>query len=160
MIELRLRYPMPLLGRMLGVSLSGYYAWVDRPLSERAKEELRLELEIRAADRRTRQTYGPERLKYELAAHGIRAGICRIRRIRKKLGIRCKQRRKFRATTDSRHHLPVADNLLGRHFRVSQPNKACVSDITYIPTDEGWLYWQATRTSGMARLWAMPWANA
>ena len=140
MRELRLRYPVPLLGRMLGVSASGYYAWVDRPLSERDKEELRLELEIRAADRRTRQTYGPERLKYELEKHDIRVGICRIRRIRKKLGIRCKQKRKFKATTDSRHHLPVADNLLGQHFRVSQPNRAWVSDITYVPTDEGWLY--------------------
>jgi putative transposase len=87
MKEQRLNYPIPLMGRMLSVSASGYYAWVDRPLSQRAREEIRLELEIRAADRRTRQTYGPERLQYDLAEHGIRAGICRIKRIRKKLGI-------------------------------------------------------------------------
>ena len=140
MKEQRLNYPIPLLGRMLNVSASGYYAWVDRPLSPRAREEIRLELEIRAADRRTRQTYGPERLQYDLAEHGIRVGICRIKRIRKKLGIRCKQKRKFKVTTHSRHKLPVAENLLEQQFKVSQPNKVWLSDITYVPTDEGWLY--------------------
>ena len=140
MKEQRLNYPVPLLGRMLSVSASGYYAWVDRPLSQRAREEIRLELEIRAADRRTRQTYGPERLQYDLAEHGIRVGICRIKRIRKKLGIRCKQKRKFKVTTHSRHKLPVAENLLEQQFKVSQPNKVWLSDITYVPTDEGWLY--------------------
>ncbi len=140
MKELRLDYPITHLRRVLSVSASGYYAWMDRPLSNRAREELRLELEIRAADRRTRQTYGPERLQHNLAEHGIRVGVCRIKRIRKKLGIRCKQKRKFKATTDSRHKLPVAENLLGREFKVSQHNSVWVSDITYVPTDEGWLY--------------------
>jgi len=140
MKEQRLNYPIPLLRRMMNVSASGYYAWVDRPLSQRAREEIRLELEIRAADRRTRQTYGPERLQYDLAEHGIRVGICRIKRIRKKLGIRCKQKRKFKATTDSKHTLPVAENILGQQFKVAAPNKVWASDITYVPTDEGWLY--------------------
>jgi len=140
MKEQRLNYPIPLLGRMMSVSASGYYAWVDRPLSQRAREEIRLELEIRAADRRTRQTYGAERLQYDLAEHGIHVGICRIKRIRKKLGIRCKQKRKFKVTTHSRHKLPVAENLLEQQFKVSQPNKVWLSDITYVPTDEGWLY--------------------
>jgi putative transposase len=125
---------------MLSVSASGYYAWLDRPLSQRGREELRLEVEIKAANQRTRQTYGPERLQHDLAEHGIRVGVCRIKRIRKKLGIRCRQKRKFKATTDSRHKLPVAENLLCQQFRVSQPNIAWVSDITYVPTDEGWLY--------------------
>jgi transposase InsO family protein len=124
----------------LSVSASGYYAWVDRPLSQRARDEIRLELEIRAADWRTRQTYGPERLQYDLAEHGIRVGICRIKRIRKKLGIRCKQKRKFKVTTHSKHKLPVAENLLEQQFKVSRPNKVWLSDITYVPTDEGWLY--------------------
>ena len=140
MKEQRLNYPIPLLGRMLNVSASGYYAWVDRPLSQRAREEIRLELEIRAADRRTRQTYGPERLQYDLAEHGIRVGISRIKRIRNKLGICCKQKRKFKVTTHSKHKLPVAENLLEQQFKVSQPNKVWLSDITYVPTDEGWLY--------------------
>ena len=140
MKELRLKYPIPLIRRIMNVSASGYYAWVDRPLSKRAQEEIRLELEIRAAHKRTRQTYGPERLQHDLAGHGIQVGICRIKRIRKKLGIRCKQKRKFKATTDSKHTLPVADNLLGQQFKVYEPNTVWVSDITYVPTDEGWLY--------------------
>jgi putative transposase len=140
MRRMRLTYPLPLLGRMLKVSLSGYYGWVDRPLSKRAREELRLELEIRAADRRTRQTYGAERMQHELDEHGVRVGICRLKRLRRKLGIRCKQKKKFKATTDSNHQLPVAENLLGQEFKVYAPNRVWVSDITYVPTDEGWLY--------------------
>jgi transposase InsO family protein len=140
MKELRLKYPVPLLRRVLSVSASGYYAWIDRPLSKWAREEARLEVEIKAADKRTRQTYGPERLQHDLAEHNVRVGICRIKRIREKLGIRCKQKRKFRATTDSRHTLPVAENVLDQQFKVYEPNKVWVSDITYVPTDEGWLY--------------------
>jgi putative transposase len=140
MKELRLVYPVPLVSQLLGVSASGYYAWQDRPLSQRGRDELRLELEIKAAHKRTRQTYGSERLQHDLAQHGVQAGICRIKRLRKKLGLRCKQKRKFKVTTDSEHKLPVAENLLGQRFQVEEPNKVWLSDITYIPTDEGWLY--------------------
>lgn len=140
MKTMRLKYPIPLMSRLLGVSVSGYYAWVDRPLSRRAQEEMRLEVEIKAAHKRTRQTYGAERLQKDLAEHGIQVGICRIKRIRRKLGLRCKQKRKFKVTTDSRHSLPVAENLLAQQFTVYQPNQVWVSDITYVPTDEGWLY--------------------
>jgi len=140
MKELRLDYPVELLRRVLSVSASGYYAWVDRPLSKWAREESRLEVEIRAADKRTRQVYGAEKLQYDLAEHGILVGICRIKRIRRKLGIHCKQKRKFKVTTDSKHILPVAENILGQKFKVTAPNKVWVSDITYVPTDEGWLY--------------------
>ena len=140
MKEMRLNYPVQLLKRVLSVSAGGYYDWLDRPLSNWAREESRLEVEIRAADKRTRQVYGAEKLQYDLAKHGIRVGICRIKRIRRKLGIRCKQKRKFKATTNSKHTLPVAENILGQQFKVAAPNKVWVSDITYVPTDEGWLY--------------------
>ena len=140
MRELRLQYPIPLMSRMLGVSASGYYAWRDRPLSQHDRDELRLEIEIKAADRRTKQTYGAERLQCDLAEHRIQVGVCRIKRIRRKLGIRCKQKRKFKATTYSNHNLPVAQNILNQQFQVSEPNKVWLSDITYVPTDEGWLY--------------------
>ena len=140
MKEMRLNYPVHLLKRVLSVSAGGYYDWLDRPLSKWAREESRLEVEIRAADKRTRQVYGAEKLQHDLAAHGIRVGICRIKRIRRKLGIRCKQKRKFKATTNSRHTLPVAENILEQQFKVAAPNKVWVSDITYVPTDEGWLY--------------------
>jgi putative transposase len=137
---LRLNYPVQLLRRVLSVSAGGYYAWLGRPLSKWAREESRLEVEIRAADKRTRQVYGAEKLQHDLAEHGILVGICRIKRIRRKLGIRCKQKRKFKATTNSKHTLPVAENILGQQFKVTAPNKVWVSDITYVPTDEGWLY--------------------
>ena len=138
--ELRLAYPVVLLCRVLDVATSGYYAWVKRPLSIRQREEESLELEIRAAHKRTRQTYGPERLQRDLSDNGIVVGVHRIRRIRRKLGLRCRQKRKFKVTTDSRHSLPVAENLLNQKFEASAPNQIWLSDITYIPTGEGWLY--------------------
>lgn len=141
MEEMRLQYPVPLLSRVFDVSASGYYAWIERPPSKRSQEDARLEVEIKAAHTRTRHTCGPERLQHDLAEHGIQVGICRIRRIRKKLGLRCKQTKKFKVTTtDSKHALPVAENLLNQQFKATTPNSVWVSDITYIPTDEGWLY--------------------
>ena len=140
MRELRLKYAIPLMSRMLDVSASGYYAWQDRPLSQRAQEEMRLEVEIKAAHKRTKQTYGAERLQCDLAENGVQVGICRIKRIRTKLGLRCKQKRKFKATTYSNHGLPVAENILNQQFQAAEPNQVWLSDITYIPTDEGWLY--------------------
>jgi transposase InsO family protein len=122
------------------LSASGYYKWLHKGLSKNAREEKRLEIEIIAAHKRTRETNGPERLQQDLLSHGIKVGICRIRRIRKKLGIRCKQKKKFKATTDSKHTLPVADNLLNQNFKAFSPNEVWLSDITYIHTKEGWLY--------------------
>jgi len=136
----RFRYSIGRMCDLLGVSKSGYYNWLNRKPSKRAQEEGRLEVEIKAAHKRTRETYGPERLQHELKDRGVSVGICRIRRIRKKLGIRCKQKRKFKATTDSKHALPVAENLLNQQFEATRPNEVWLSDITYIPTEEGWLY--------------------
>ncbi len=138
--EMRLRYSVPILCRFLAVSTSGYYAWMDRPQSKRAQEDARVEVEIKAAHLRTRETCGAERLQEDMAEHGVKVGVCRIKRIRKKLGIKCKQKKKFKATTDSKHTLPVAENILEQKFEASAPNTVWVSDITYIPTKEGWLY--------------------
>ena len=140
MKELRLQYPAPIISRVLGVSASGYYAGLKRPLSKRSQEEARLEVEIRAAHKRTRQSCGPERLQHDLSENGITVGVCRIKRIRKKLGIRCKQKKKFKATTNSSHSLPVAENIVNQQFETAAPNRIWVTDITYIPTYEGWLY--------------------
>ncbi len=137
---LRLLYTSSFLCRALTVSVSGYYAWLNREPSNRAREDARLEVQIQAAHKRTRGTCGPERLQQELAEQGINAGVYRIRRLRKKLGIVCKQKKKFKVTTDSNHNLPVAPNLLAQRFETDEPNKVWVTDITYIPTGEGWLY--------------------
>jgi putative transposase len=138
--SMRLQYPIPLICRILSISPSGYHAWLNRPPSRRTREEARLEVEIRAAHKRTRQTYGPERLQEDLAAHGVIVGVHRIKRLRRKLGLRCRQTRKFKATTNSWHSFPVAENLLAQQFEVTAPGEAYVSDITYISTGEGWLY--------------------
>ncbi len=137
---MRLIYPVPRMCRFLRVSRSGYYRWLTSPPSQRSIEEGRLIAEIRAAHKRTRQSFGPDRLQKDLIAHGVKVGVFRIRRIRTKLGIRCKQVKKFKATTDSTYTLPVAANLLEQQFETTAPNRVWVSDITYIPTDEGWLY--------------------
>jgi len=140
MTTLRSQYPLRVLCRGLEVSRSGYHAWMRRRPAKRTQENARLAVAIQAAHVRTRQTYGPERLCAELKDDGFRVGVGRIKRLRKKLGLRCKQRRKFTATTDSTHHLPVAANLLGQHFAPCRPNETWVTDITYVPTGEGWLY--------------------
>lgn len=140
MKAMRFRHGLAMMCSILKVSKSGYYKWLNRKPSKWAQEEGRLEVEIKAAHKRTRETYGPERLQHELKGQGISVGICRIRRIRKKLGIRCKQRKKFKATTDSKHTLPVAENVLNQQFEATKPNEVWLSDITYIPTEEGWLY--------------------
>jgi putative transposase len=138
--QMRLLYPTPFLRQVLNVSSSSYYSWLNRKPSKRALEDARLEIEIKAAHKRTKETCGPERLQKDMAEHGIKAGVCRIRRIRTKLNIRCKQVKKFKATTNSSHNLPVAENILDQDFVINEPNKVWVSDITYISTDEGWLY--------------------
>jgi transposase InsO family protein len=140
MKEMRLKYSIPRMARFFIVSPSGYYKWLNAPPSKHALQEGRLEAEIKAAHERTRQTFGPERLQADLAEHGIRVGICRIRRIRKKLMIRCRQIKKFKATTHSLHTLPISENLLEQRFSAGVPNQVWVSDLTYVSTEEGWLY--------------------
>ena len=138
--QMRPRYSVQALCRFLDVSISGYYAWLKRPPSRRAQEEARLEIEIQAAHKRTRGVCGAEKLQQDMADNGIHSGVCRIKRIKRKLGLYCKQKKKFKVTTDSKHTLPVAENLLNQQFNSTSPNKAWVTDITYIPTEEGWLY--------------------
>ena len=137
---LRAHYPLAVLCRVFEVSRSGYHAFASRAPSKRAQENARLEVAIQAAHTRTRESYGPERLQDELKDEGVTAGVGRIKRLRKKLGLRCKQARKFKATTNSNHDLPVAPNLLEQNFDSTRPNETWVTDITYVATDEGWLY--------------------
>ena len=136
--------------RALAVSGSGYYAWHKRPPSSRAQANARLETEIKAAHERSRQTYGPQRLQADLADHGIQVGMHRIKRIRRHLGLRCKQKRKFIATPGSAHSLPVAANVLNRQFAVTAPNKVWVpipTDLRLtVPKRESWFSLATSRT--------------
>lgn len=140
MKQWRPHFPVKIMCRVFGVSRSGFYVWLKRKPSQRAQKDELLKVAIKAAHKRTRESYGARRLQPELAAEGYIAGRDRIARLRRELGLRCRQKRRFKATTNSKHNLPVAENLLGQTFTPSAPNEVWVSDITYIPTGEGWLY--------------------
>jgi putative transposase len=137
---MRLEYPVTVLCRVFEVSRSGFYAWTGGEESPRAKEDERLKVAITAVHKQSRETYGPLRMQPELAAQGFVAGRDRIARLRRELALRCKQKRKFKATTNSNHDLPVAENLLNQTLEPTRPNEAWVTDITYVATGEGWLY--------------------
>lgn len=126
--------------RVLRVSRSGYHASLDRPKSEREKERKRLLLLIEDVHKKSRKTYGSPRIYRQLVKDGIACSRGRVARLMRNAGIRAKQKRKFVATTDSKHDFPVAKNILDRQFDVVAPNKVWAADITYIPTEEGWLY--------------------
>jgi putative transposase len=134
-------YPVKRMCEVFEVSRSGFYAWQRREPTARQLEEGRLEVAIKAAHKRGRGTYGREKIQKELSeVDGITVGLHRIRRIRRKLGLYCIQKKKFKATTDSRHSLPVAPNLLNQDFSTISPGLVWVADITYILAGEGWLY--------------------
>jgi transposase InsO family protein len=140
MKEWRLEFPVGVMARVLGVSRGGFYAWLGRPPSRRDLEDERLKVAIAAAHAKTRETYGSKRLQAELAEEGFGAGRDRIARLRRDLGLRCRQKRKFKATTNSSHEFPVAENVVGQDFTAQGPDEVWHTDITYIDTGEGWLY--------------------
>jgi len=134
------QFSLSLMCRTLRVSRSGYYAWRKRPASGRSIRNHLLLERIQAIHKKSRKTYGSPRIHRQLVIEGERCGRGRVERLMSANGIRAKQKRKFVATTDSKHDLPVAENILQREFHVEEPNRVWLSDITYIPTDEGWLY--------------------
>lgn len=133
-------YPLQTLCEMLDVSTSGYADWkkCGGPTHWLSDEQL-LAL-IRAVHAEYRQAYGSPRITAELKSRGIPASLERVKRLMKENGIRAKHKRRYKATTDSKHALPVAPNLLERQFVASGPEQVWTADITYIPTREGWLY--------------------
>ena len=126
--------------RVLKVSLSGYYAWSGRGPSEREIDNARLIDKIRSVYDATGGVYGVRRIHRQLLVDGERVSRNRVARLMRKCGIRARRKSKFRVTTDSKHNLPVAENLLERAFFSAGPNQVWASDITYIWTLEGWLY--------------------
>ena len=126
--------------RVLEVSRSGYYGWLKRPESCRAREDRTLLVHIRASHKRSRGNYGSPRIHKDLVDDGHKVGRGRVARLMRREGIRGVQKRRFVVTTDSGHRLPVAPNILERRFEVGAPNEVWTGDITYIPTTNGWLY--------------------
>jgi len=127
--SMRQSYPVVFMCQLLDVSENGFHARSTRPLCRRKRENAMLEIEILAAHHPTRETNSAKHLYHDLADHGVQTTPYRVRTLRKKLGLRCKQKLKFKVATDSRHHLPVAPNILGREFTVNAPGKVWVSDI-------------------------------
>ena len=126
--------------RVLRASPSGYHEWLAREQSKREAENARLLARIKEIFEASDKTYGSRRVHRQLRIDGETCSRRRVARLMRQNGLRPKTRSKFKATTDSKHDLPVADNLLDRRFDCDGPNQVWVSDITYIWTLEGWLY--------------------
>jgi putative transposase len=126
--------------RALSVSRSGYYSWRRRAESRRAMDNRRLDAHIKAIYKKHKGRYGSPKITDELNDMGFKVSKNRVARRMKEAGLRSIVRRKYRPTTDSKHSYPVADNLVQRDFTASGPDRVWVSDITYIPTERGWLY--------------------
>lgn len=143
--------------RMLVVSPSGYYDWRDRPPSMREQQDTELACKIKEIFDEEKSRAGAKRIAKRLRFKGIFIGRRRVARIMRKHEWRAKAARKYKATTNSNHKLPVAPNLLQQNFSASKPNEKWVSDITYIWTEEGWLYLAAVMDlySRMIVGWAM-----
>jgi putative transposase len=136
----RANYPVAVLCRMLEVSKSGYYAWRSRAPSKRSREDYALTQKIREVHRRSRETYGSPRVHAELRTLGVRCGRRRVARLMRVAGLRGCMRSKKRKTTCRDPRTAPAPDLLRREFVAAQPNKVWLADITYIPTQEGFLY--------------------
>ena len=136
-------WPISVQCRVLRVSVAGYHEHFvrrDSPTQRRHLNDDALRVHIKAIHAQTRGGYGWPRTWKELLAHGIRVGKDRVQKLMQWHGIRAKGKRRFKVTTDSNHDWPISPNLLNRTFAVGAPDRVWVGDITYIATDEGWLF--------------------
>ena len=136
-------WPVSVQCRVLQVSTAGYHAHLVRRASDARRRHLSDEallVHIKAVHAETRSAYGWPRIWRELVARGLPVGKDRVQKLMQLHGIRAKGKRRFKVTTDSNHKLPISPNLLNREFTVAEPDKLWVGDITYIATDEGWLF--------------------
>jgi transposase InsO family protein len=122
------------------VSRSRYYHWIKSPKTEREKENEQLIATLKDLFEKGRGSYGTRRLKNKFSEQGITVSRRRIGRLMVQAGLWCKTKKRFKVTTDSKHNKPIAPNLLKRQFTVSEADRYYVGDITYIQTQEGWLY--------------------
>ena len=125
---------------MFSIERSGYYAWLKRKPGKRAISNEDLDKKIKTTFDKHHGRYGANRLSDELRDNGETCGKNRVARRMKYLGLRARARKKFKVTTDSKHNLPVAPNLLNRNFTATASNQKWCGDITYVWTDEGWMY--------------------
>lgn len=133
-------FPVRVLCRILAVSRAGFYAAQARPAAAHTRRDQQLAVAIAAIHAETRPRYGSPRVHTELRARGQRVSRKRVARLMRQRDLAARRRRRYRVTTDSRHPFPVAANVLARQFTAPAPDAVWVTDITYIPTGEGWLY--------------------
>jgi|SRR5690625_340603 len=133
-------FPISKMSTLFGVSRSGYYSWLGRSPSKRAMENARLRKAIRRVWLDSSKRYGSPRIHQQLKAEGWSVSRPRVARAMSKMGIASRIRKKWVKTTDSNHRWPIAANLLDRNFTPKGLSKVWVSDITYIPSEQGWLY--------------------
>ena len=136
----RTTFSVSLMCKVMEVTRSAFYDWLNRPESARNREDRQLSEKVKKIHEKSRETYGARRIRQELVEDGEPISRTRVGRLMKQQGLESKSKRKFKATTNSNHGRPVAPNLLDREFLVDQPDTVYAGDITYIPTDEGWLY--------------------
>lgn len=142
---------------VLDVSTSGYYDWRNRGPSDRDRKDAELLEEITQIWKESRRTYGSPRIHRELQDRGFTVGRNRVARLMRENGIRAKQAQVATQTTFSDHGKPVADNVLDRSFDDHEPDEVWLTDITYIDTDEGWLYLAGVLDCGTREIvgWSM-----
>lgn len=133
-------HSVELLCEILNVSRSGYYAWANRAVSEHEQEDKRLAPKIKAIFKTSRETYGYRRVTDALREQNEKCGKHRVARLMRKLDLNPVIKRRFTVTTDSGHNKPVYSNILDRQFHPQALNQAWVSDITYIATEQGWMF--------------------
>jgi len=136
----RKEYKVIRLCEVLEVSTTGFYDWLDRPESNRQRENRRITDKIKQSHQRSREIYGSPKIHEDLIAEGETCSVNRVARLMKAADIKSKMARKFVITTDSKNTQEPPPDLLQRRFRVGQRDKAWVSDTTFIATREGWLY--------------------
>ncbi len=155
--EHRSMWRLPVMCRVLAVSKSGYFAWRDGRDGPRRSQDRALSVQIQAIHQQSRQTYGSPRIHHELKTLGHAVGKKRVERLMKTAGIAVLPLRRHVTTTDSNHDQPIAPNLLEQDFSAAAPNQRWVTDITYVPTAEGWLYVAAIMDLYSRRIvgWAM-----
>ncbi|WP_372843455.1 IS3 family transposase [Psychrobacter sp.] len=126
--------------RVLRVKPSSYYDWISRDISDQQIHRNQSELLVKAAHSETKERYGVDRLHAHLSEQGHNISLYMVRSIKEQHGIKCRRHKRFKVTTDSNHNKLVYPNVLDQQFDAKRPNESWVSDITYIWTNEGWLY--------------------
>ena len=150
-------YPVLVLCRVMQVGRSGFYAWLRRAPSARTQADAVLQGQIDRAFLGSRGTYGSPRIRAQLNAEGVQVSKRRVARLMRRRGLCGLRKARFTRTTDSRHKLPIAPNLLARNFTATAPNAVWVTDVTFIWTLQGWLYLAALLDLYSRRVvgWAM-----